>query len=67
MKKHIRERQERHRQLAQQDAANRCAHCRGPFGLGDPLERWDDESKRYCGYDCLEAAIELEAMREANR
>lgn len=48
MRKHVKERQERLKKIAKQDAANRCRFCRRalpkhPWTLGDAL---------YCNIDC---------------
>ena len=63
IRKHVRARQQRNRELGKRDAANRCGFCRKALPKQGAITRWDDDRKRYCDNDCLEIALENEARR----
>lgn len=60
MRKHVKARIARNRDLAARDAANRCGYCRKP--LSD--QRWEAFLTRgvFCSEDCSNAADELLTM-----
>lgn len=60
MKKHIRERRERNRRLAESDAKQRCAFCKRELPT-QAVRKWD-EPERYCDEACLADADERKAL-----
>lgn len=56
MRKHVRERIARNRELAQRDRANRCDYCKGAF-RGEIFEAFLTPG-RFCSQHCLEAATD---------
>lgn len=58
-RKYLTARREQNRQLAERDAANRCAHCK------KTLTGWVEdflEPGRFCDDECMEAANEARRM-----
>lgn len=69
MKKHIKARRERNREIGKQDAARRCVFCRRElphYGVLAMLTL-DGETIRYCDETCrqdhIDALLTLEARR----
>lgn len=69
MKKHIAARQDRNRELAEHDAANRCASCRQALPkLGVLIMLTPGRSTlRYCNETCQQDHIDALQTREARR
>ncbi len=59
MKRTVKERRQRNRELAEMDSRNRCAVCKRPMSLG---AAWFGirKSERYCSEDCANTADERE-------
>lgn len=56
--KALQTRRQKNRKLGEQDAANRCDHCRRPFAeTGTVVEDFLRPGK-FCSRDCLEAKFE---------
>jgi hypothetical protein len=64
MKRTVKERRQRNRELAEMDKRNRCGVCKRPIGLR-ALHFADNRAVRFCSWGCRETAIEREA--EARR
>lgn len=63
-RRYLADRRKRNRELAAQDAANRCSVCKRPFAeVGHVLEDFLLDGK-YCSDDCLEQARESSITRK---
>jgi hypothetical protein len=62
--KALRQRRERHAELARQDQKHRCWHCKRALPAREAyVIACDPQNRRFCSDECLDASLFLEGMR----